>query len=100
MKRQPKVPQFEFGFSGDSFALVGERSAAKSDAPTILAEMTDAEREAARTQAKTKQTFIGELSREMDAEPSEVERTPGLAPGSYWSNPMAKALATMQRGKR
>lgn len=30
---------------------------------------------------------------------SETESTPGLASGSYWSSPMAKALSTMQGGR-
>jgi hypothetical protein len=114
MKRRPIIPQAEFGFAGDSFALVAEKAQPVS-APTIMAEMTDAERENVRQQSKeTTPTdpIFGAVAKEAarhqlgakvcacgcgDAIAAEVETTPGLAPGSYWSTPMRKALATMQK---
>lgn len=118
MKRQP-IPQFEFGFSDEPFALVPEKQSAPA-APVILAEMTPEERERMRERSTGPCQEEIEMTREIEqkriADGSRSERirqnraamdcehldetTPGLREGSYWSAPMVKALATMQGGGR
>lgn len=116
-KRQ-LVPQHEFGFTSEAFNLAPEtQQAPKVDAPVILAEMTPEERERVREKAKSEQPvlmtctnqkeptnhiycgrgFTGRHQCSCGAEFVQPDTSPGLAAGSYWSKPMAKALATFQK---
>lgn len=113
--------QHEFFFASEVFNMAGEAAKAETAAPTIMAEMTEAEREQVRLTSKEREIrevcpgyregapIASEFKpmREsveavagggltFDGEQSHEEHTPGLAPGSYWTvQAMRKAIATL-----
>lgn len=125
MKRKP-IQQFEMAFAADNFNLAGQMEKPIAPEPVkIMAEMTPDERETVRLTSKEREIRKvcpgyregSPIASESTPRPERVEASgggltfdgevsyehsmPGLAPGSRWSSqPMAKALATMQGGAR